>query len=172
MEECKAPEPRAQSPEPRAQSPEPRAQSLLLSMHRTALHHARIELDFAECAFISGDIVLENAQQGLGLLGAQIDSLEILNFDLSLALLEQRPEDQEKIPDIYPNLHAIRVVFPIIAGICQLYIGRYWIGHRAISVAVCHGGRKGDNLRGEQESDQRNRLYLCGYESIVRLVVA
>src|ERR1700739_3987724 len=102
MEECKA-------PEPRAQSPEPRAQSLLLSMHRTALHHARIELDFAECAFISGDIVLENAQQGLGLLGAEIDSLEILNFDLGLALLEQRPEEQGKILDIYPDLTAVVV---------------------------------------------------------------
>jgi len=138
-------------------------------MHRPALQHAGIELDFTKGAFVSGDVMLENAEQSLGLLRAEVDSLEVLNFHLRLTLLEQRPENQEKIPDIYPNLHAIGVVLPVITGVCQLHIGLCWIGHRAISVAVCLGGRKGANLRGEEKSEQRNQHCLCGFEGIVRL---
>ena len=58
-------------------------------MHWPALHHARVELNLAERAFVPRYIVLQDAQKRLRLLRTQIDALEVLNLHLGLALLKQ-----------------------------------------------------------------------------------
>src|SRR4029077_8231172 len=59
------------------------------SMHRSARHHPRVEFDLAECAFVAPDVLLKDAEESLRLLRAQVDALEVLDFNLGLALLQQ-----------------------------------------------------------------------------------
>jgi len=89
-------------------------------VYRSRVRHSRVELDLAKRVFVSRDIVLQNGQQGFGLLGAQIDTLKILDFDLGFALLMQSAKNQEKVPDIYPHLHTVGIVLAIIRCIDQL----------------------------------------------------
>jgi len=105
-------------------------------------HHARIEFDFAEGVFVSSDVLLQHAEQGLGLLGTEVDSLKILDFDLRLALLEQSAENEEEIPDVDADLHAVGVVLAVVGSVGQLDGGLGWICHRAQSVAGFAGGAK------------------------------
>src|SRR6266436_10341701 len=112
------------------------------SMHRPPGHHAGVQFDFPEGAFVSGHVVLQNPQQRFGLLWAQIDALEVLNFHLGFTLLQQRSKDQEEIPDIDPNLHAVGVALSIVAGIAQFDVGLIWVGHRDASVAGFAAGEK------------------------------
>jgi hypothetical protein len=104
-------------------------------MHRSARHHPRVEFDLAECAFVAPDVLLKDAEESLRLLRAQVDALEVLDFNLGLALLQQSSEDEEKIPHIHPYLHAIGIVLAIVARIRQLHIGLNWVGHKDASVA-------------------------------------
>jgi hypothetical protein len=86
-------------------------------MHRPGRIHARIEFDLAKRAFVSGNILLQEAKQRLGLLRTQVDALKILDFNLALALLLKRSENQEEIPDVDSHLHAVGVGFAIIGRI-------------------------------------------------------
>src|SRR5580698_3868009 len=83
-------------------------------MYRSLRPHARVELDLAEGALVAGDILLQEAEQRLRLLRAQVDALKVLDFDLLLGLLLQGSEDEEKIPDVDPHLHAVGVVLAIV----------------------------------------------------------
>jgi hypothetical protein len=105
-------------------------------MYRASRGHARIEFDFSESAFVTDDILLENVEQGLGLLRAQIDSLEIIDFYLGLALLLQGAESEKEIPYVHPHLHAVGVVFAVFGSVDELDIRLSWVRHRWISVAA------------------------------------
>lgn len=104
--------------------------------------HARIQLDLAKRAFVAIHILLQDGHQRLGLLRAQINALEVLYFDLGLALLLQRAEDQKKVPHTYPHLHAIGVVLAVTFGFDQFDIGLIWIRHGVFSVAATEGEGK------------------------------
>ncbi len=97
---------------------------------RAGSHHTWIKLDFAKRALISGNILLQDRRQGLGLLRAQVDSLKIIDLHLGFALLLQDPEYEEEIPDIHPHLHAVGVVFAVFAGIDEFDIWLGWVRHR------------------------------------------
>src|SRR5258708_19953177 len=70
-------------------------QSKRNSVHRTSRTHARIKLDFAERALVTGDVLLQESEQSLCLLGTQIDPLEVADLSLRLILLLQISEDQK-----------------------------------------------------------------------------
>src|ERR1700752_1405669 len=112
------------------------------SMHRSLGHHARVQLDFAEGILVPGHILLQHSEQCLGLLRAQINSLEVLDLYLRFSLLQQGSENQEEIPDVDADLHAVGVVFAVCGSVRKLHVRLNRIRHKAASVAVCHAGRK------------------------------
>jgi len=84
---------------------------------------ARVELDFAEGAFVVGDVLLEQRHERLGLLRAQINSLEVMKFDLRFRALLHGAEDEKEVPDIDANLHAIGVGLAVFGRLNELNIG-------------------------------------------------
>src|SRR5258708_13054164 len=90
------------------------------SVHRTSRTHARIELDFAECAFVTGDVLLQESKQSLCLLRAQVDALEVADLDLGFGLLLQRAEDEQEIQDVHTHLHLIGIFLLVVRDIFQL----------------------------------------------------
>ena len=92
-------------------------------VHRARRSQAWVEFDLAEGALITGDILLQQPEQGLGLLRAEVDALEVANLDLSFGLLLQGAENHEEVPDIHPHLHAVGVGFAIVRSIDQLEVG-------------------------------------------------
>ena len=85
-------------------------------MHLPAGADARVELDFAEGGFVAVDVLLQQSQQGLGLLRAQINALKVANLHLAFVLLLDGSEDEEEIPDIHSHLHTVGVGLPVIGG--------------------------------------------------------
>ena len=111
-------------------------------MHRPRRPHAGIQLDLPKSALVSRHVLLQQSQQRLGLLRAQIDPLEIPNIHLRLGLLLQSAKHQEKIPDIHPHLHAVSVILAIIRIIAQLHIrlGRIIHGEKCNPFRDVHAG--------------------------------
>ena len=56
------------------------------------------------------------------MLRTEIDSLKVSQFDLGFRALLHGSEDQEEIPDIYADLHAIGVGLAIIGGLDEFHI--------------------------------------------------
>ena len=84
-----------------------------------ALHAGAIQRDWAEALLVLGDVVGQYIQERLGLLGAQVNALEVLNADLVRRRLGSRidgPKDQEEVPDGEPDLHAVGVGIAVIRG--------------------------------------------------------
>ena len=82
-------------------------------VHRARRSHSRVEFDLAKCPFIAGNILLQQPQQRFRLLRAQINPLEIPDFDLRLGLLLQSTEDQKEVSDVHLYLHAVRVILMV-----------------------------------------------------------
>jgi len=78
-----------------------------------------VECDGAEVALVLSDVVAEEVVQGLGLLGAEVDALEVFDLDLIRGLLLHRAKDHEEIPDGEANLHAVGVGFAVVRGFVQ-----------------------------------------------------
>lgn len=122
----------------------PRQENRFLSLVDGAPgHHARVEFDLPKGGFISRHIVLQYTQECLRLLRAKIDSLKVLDLHLGLALLQQSPKNQKEVPNVHPNLHAVRVVLPVLIGIREFDLRLRRISHRNASVAG-FGTRKKD----------------------------
>jgi|ERR1700677_360344 hypothetical protein len=86
-------------------------------MHLPAGGDAWIQLDFAEGCLVAVHVLLQESEQSLGLLRAEVDALKVPNLYLRFVLLLNRSENQEKIPDIHSHLHTVCVRFPIIGGV-------------------------------------------------------
>src|SRR5579864_6380361 len=95
-------------------------------MHWSLRHHTRIEFDLAKGALVSGNVLLQESEQGLRLLRAEVDPLEILNLNLRLGLLLEGAKYEIEIPDVDAHLHAVGVALAIIFGIDQFQIGLRW----------------------------------------------
>ena len=91
-------------------------------MNRTA-GGARIELDLAEGGFVVRNVLLEQRHERLGLLRAQINSLEVMKFDLRFRALLHGAEDEKEVPDIDANLHAVGVRLAVFGRLNKLNIG-------------------------------------------------
>src|SRR6202034_553238 len=99
-------------------------------VHLSPWAHPRVQFDFAESSLIAGDILLQQSEESLGLLGAQIDALKVAQLDLRFALLLHRSKDKEEVPYIHAHLHAVGIGFPIVGGIGQFDIGLWRNTHR------------------------------------------
>jgi hypothetical protein len=78
------------------------------------LHAGAFEGDGAEVLLVLRDVVTKDIQQSLGLLGAEIDALEVIDMDLVRSLLVEGAEDQEEIPDGETYLHAISIGVAVV----------------------------------------------------------
>jgi len=83
---------------------------------------AWLKLDLTERGLVVGYVLLQERHQRLGLLRAEINSLKISQFYLRFRALLHGPEDEEKIPDVYTDLHTIGVSLAVIFGLNELYI--------------------------------------------------
>ena len=104
-------------------------------MDRPAGHHSRIKFDFAERVLISDHVLLQDCEQRLGLLRAQVNALKIPDLYLSLALLLECAKNQEEVPYIYPHLNAVCIGFLIIRRVEHLDVGLNRNRHKFFSVA-------------------------------------
>jgi hypothetical protein len=99
-------------------------------MHRPSRGQAGIELDLTEGALVADDILLQQSEQCLGLLRAEVDALEVANLDLRFGLLLQGSEHHEEVPDIHPHLHAVGVGLAVVGSIDQLDVRLRRKAHR------------------------------------------
>src|SRR5262249_29239592 len=106
--------------------------------------HARVELDFTEGAFVIRHVLVQDRGQRLCLLRAQIDSLKITYLDLAFRVLLHGAENQEKVPHVDANLHAVGVGFTIVRSIYDIKIRLHRIDHTADSLAEADG--KGNTI--------------------------
>src|SRR5690348_9908020 len=97
-------------------------------MHGPGCRHARVQLDLAERLFVIREVLLQDVEQRFGLLWAHVDSLKIRDLNLSLGLLLQGSENQEKIPNTGSDLHAVGIAVAVAGGIDDLDIRL--CGHR------------------------------------------
>ncbi len=92
--------------------------------------HARVELDLSEGGLVAGDVLVQERGQRFGLLRAQIDALKVVELDLALGGLLHSAEDEEEIPHIDPDLHAIGIIFAILGTLHKFDIRLIRNGHR------------------------------------------
>src|SRR5882762_4071864 len=110
---------------------------------RPPAHHPRVELNLAKRALVTRQILLQNRRQRLCLLRTQIDSLKVPQLHFVLALLLQRAEDKEEVPNVDAHLHAVGVGLAIILRSRKLNVRLRWIDHGSGSVAVHRCRREG-----------------------------
>jgi len=105
-------------------------------VNRSGREGPGIEFELAECALIAAYVLLQNGHECFGLLRAEVHALEVLDLDLGLALLLHGSEDQEEIPNVDSDLHAIGVVLAILGGIDEFDVRLDWDRHRLLSLAA------------------------------------
>src|SRR6476660_1325413 len=84
---------------------------------------AGIELDFAERAFILAHVLLQDGQQRLGLLRAEIDSLKILHLDFLRCDRLQASKEQQNVPYAHADLYGVGVAVTVGGRINQADVG-------------------------------------------------
>src|SRR5215471_12030253 len=104
------------------------------SVNGTGGMQVRIQLNLAKCIFVLCDILLENRQQGLGLLRAYVDALKVRDLHLTFRLLLQSSEGKEKIPDADSYLHAVSVILAVVGRVRQFNIGLHRRVHSRASL--------------------------------------
>src|SRR6185369_6468383 len=88
-----------------------------------------IKLDFPKGAFILLDILLQNRQQCLGLLWAEVDPLKVLYFHILRIQRLQASEHKQKVPNAHANLDGVGIAITVVRRIDQADIGLLWDGH-------------------------------------------
>src|SRR5215472_18461017 len=80
---------------------------------------AGVEPDLSEGGFVLSHVVLQNAEEGLGLLRAHVDALEVGDADVIGSGRVDLAEKQEEVPEIHPNLDAVGVTFSVVGGLVE-----------------------------------------------------
>src|SRR5260370_42608423 len=83
----------------------------------------RFKSDLPKGRLILRDVLLQDLKQRLGLLGAEVDALEVVNGNVIRSNLVHPAKQKEKIPEIHAHLDAIGVVLTILGRIDQLNRG-------------------------------------------------
>jgi hypothetical protein len=93
-----------------------------------------LEGDGAEGLLVLGEIVAEYVPEGLGLLGAEVDALEVLDGELVRGVLRHGAEDQKEIPYAHTYLDAVGVAVAVVFGVGELegglVCGLFLLAHR------------------------------------------
>ncbi len=77
----------------------------------------------AEGLLVLGEILAEHIPESLGLLRAEVDSLEAGEHDLVGGILAHGAEAEEEVPDAHADLNAVGVALAIIFGLGELESG-------------------------------------------------
>ena len=128
-------------------------------MNRAGSRSARIKLDLPKRALVIRNILLQDREQRLGLLRAQINALKISHFHLIFRVLLHGAEHEEKVPDIHSHLHAVGVSLSIFGSIDDVEIWLRGIHHGAHSVTEAVPGPT--YLLCDLESDQAGMAELA-----------
>ncbi len=96
----------------------------------------RLETNFPEGRFVLIDILLEHVQQRFGLLGADVDTLKILDVYAIGSGLIDTPEQQQEVPEIHPHLHAIGVIFAVVGSGGELDLGSRLLGCHSLQGSI------------------------------------
>src|SRR6185437_842559 len=91
---------------------------------------AGLELDFAERRLVLFDVLLQHVKQGFGLLGTNVNALEVRDGNSVRGSLIDAPEQQQEVPQVHPDLNAIRVILTVLRSVRQLDLGRRRLAHR------------------------------------------
>ena len=83
----------------------------------------RLEREGAEGLLVLGEVVAEDVQQRLGLLGTEVDALEVVDLDLVGRLLVHGAEDEEEVPDAHADLDAVGVAVAVVSEWSWLTVG-------------------------------------------------
>ena len=65
-------------------------------------------------------ILLQDVEQRLGLLRADIDALKVVDRDVIRRRLVHPAEHQEEVPQVHADLHAVGIVLAILRGVDEL----------------------------------------------------
>ncbi len=90
----------------------------------------RLKFDFTESRFVLRNVLLQDVHERLGLLRAEIDALKILDVHLLRHGLIHQAEQQQKIPQIHPDLHAVGIALAVIGAIYQVDFRLRLLAHR------------------------------------------
>src|ERR1041385_6953808 len=82
-----------------------------------------VKLDLPKRAFILPDVLLQNCEQSLGLLRAEIDALKVLHLNFLCCHGLQATKNQQKVPHAYADLYRIGVSIAVIGGVDQANVG-------------------------------------------------
>jgi len=105
---------------------------------------ARIELNLAKGGLIIGDILLQERHEGLGLLRAEVDALEVAQLHLGFGSLLHGAEHEEKIPDVHADLDTVGIGFAVVRSLDKLQIRLIWLIHmRSVQPARVKGQGQG-----------------------------
>jgi hypothetical protein len=74
----------------------------------------RLERNLAEGLLVLSDVLAQDIEERLGLLWADVDALGVFDSDLVSGVLVDQAKSEKEIPNAYPDLHAVSVVFAII----------------------------------------------------------
>ena len=82
-----------------------------------------LDVNVAEGRFVLGDVLLENVEEGLGLLRAKVDALEVVDVDKVRRVLGDETEHEEKVPEIGANLDGVGIAFAVVGAVDQVNFG-------------------------------------------------
>src|SRR5262245_37945265 len=100
------------------------------SLYRTGGAGPGVELDLAKGALVLGDVLLQDVEQGLGLLGAQVDALKSLDIDGVRAVLVDEAEFQVEVPEVDAHLNAVGVALAELRPADDIDFDGLRLGHR------------------------------------------
>src|SRR5208282_953879 len=83
---------------------------------------ARVKFDLAERSLVVRHVLLQERHERLGLLRTEIDPLKVSQFHLRLRTLLHGAENEEEIPDIHADLHAVGVGIAVLGGLYEFHI--------------------------------------------------
>jgi len=89
-----------------------------------------LEFDFSERRFVLIYILLQNIEQSLCLLRAEVDALKIVNRDVVRCRLIDAAEHEEEVPKIDSDLYAVGIILAVFGGVDQLNLGCCRLSHR------------------------------------------
>jgi hypothetical protein len=114
----------------------PRSRTLLVD-GTVRLGELLLEREGTEGLLVLGEIAAEDVPESFGLLGAEVDALEVLDGELVGVLLRHGAEDQEEVPDAHANLNAVGVAVAVVLGVAEFEGGlvcwRVLLAHRRIT---------------------------------------
>jgi len=95
-------------------------------IHWPLLRKLRVELDLSKRALILRNVLLQDHEQRLRLLRAEVDSLKVCNLNFVGRLRAKCSKRKKEIPYADSHLYAVRIALAIVVGGSEFHIWRLW----------------------------------------------